>query len=86
MTNLTLSESLEGTEVVIEVAGVRIPRLSPYYGATRSGEVGAIVGSTGRIEIFLNGGSARERLGVGRGAPVRMWKSRRVNSASPRQR
>lgn len=86
MTNLVLSESREGTEIVIEVAGVKIPRLSPYYGATRPGEVGAIVGSTGRIEIFLNGGSARERLGVGRGAPVRMWRSRRVNSASPRRR
>ncbi len=79
LTNLTLPESLEGTEVHIEIAGVEISGLSPYYGAGRPGEVGAIVGSTGRIEIFVNGGNARERLGVGRGARVRMWTSRKMS-------
>ncbi len=79
LTNLTLPESLEGTEVHIEIAGVEISGLSPYYGAGRPGEVGAIVGSTGRIEIFVNGGNARERLGVGRGARVRMWTNRKMS-------
>ena len=86
LTNLMPPESPEETEVVIEVAGLKILGLSPYYGAGRPGEVGAIVGSTGRIEIFVNSGNAQAQLGVGRGAPVRMWKSRRMNSASPRQR
>ena len=32
----------------------------------------AIVGSTGRLEIFVRGGRADQALGVGRGAPVRV--------------
>lgn len=79
ITNLTVPESLGESEVVIEIACLRIEGLAPYYSATHAGEVGAIVGSTGRIEVFVNRGSARDRLGVGRGALVRMTKSPKMS-------
>lgn len=79
VTNVTFPESRDGRAVAIEVAGVRIEGLAPHYGAVRAGDVGAIVGSTGRIEIFVNRGNARDRLGVGRGAPVRVTKSSKMS-------
>lgn len=85
ITNLTLPGSPEGRGVVLEIAGLRIEGLAPYYAATRAGEVGAIVGSTGRIEIFVNRGNARDRLGVGRGAPVRLTKSPKMSWGSSPQ-
>ena len=68
-------EALPGTGAVrVEVAGHHVGGLVEAYadGPTDSGAV--IVGSTGRIEIFVREGSAAERLGVGRGAPVRIWR------------
>jgi S-adenosylmethionine hydrolase len=56
----------------VEVAGraVRAP-VEAYADGPRD-EAAAIVGSTGRIEVFVRDGSAERLLGVGRGAPVRI--------------
>jgi len=56
----------------VEVAGraVRAP-VEAYADGPRD-EAAAIVGSTGRIEVFVRNGSAERLLGVGRGAPVRI--------------
>ena len=60
--------------VSVEVAGRRIPGLSRSYADCAPGEPGAIVGSSGRLEIFLREAGARAALSVERGAPVRLRK------------
>jgi hypothetical protein len=59
--------------VVLEVAGHRLrgPAVDAYAEGG-DGEPAVIVGSTGRLEIFVRAGSARDHLGAGRGAIVRV--------------
>jgi S-adenosylmethionine hydrolase len=40
------------------------------YGDVPAGSACALVGSTGHVEVSVNGGSAAERFGVARGARV----------------
>ena len=63
-----------GGPVVVEVAGQPVAGLVDAYADGGDGRPAAIVGSTGRVEIFVRCGSARQALGVGRGAPVRIRK------------
>lgn len=74
----------------VEVGGVRIEGLVGAYGERPRGSPGALVDSSGRIEIFVREGSARERLGIGPGAPVsfssksRSWpRPSRTRSSQP---
>ena len=64
ITNLTARG--EGT---VEVAGKRV-RLSRTYADVTEGELLALVGSHGLIEVAVRGGNAARALGVGRGTPV----------------
>jgi hypothetical protein len=68
-------DELPGTGAVsVEVAGHRVGGLVEAY-ADGPKDAGAVIaGSTGRIEVFVRDGSAARRLGVGRGAPVRVWR------------
>jgi hypothetical protein len=59
----------------VEVAGQTIGGLVEAYGDGAGGRPAAIVGSTGRLEVFVRSGSARMVLGAGRGAPVRIRKT-----------
>lgn len=54
-----------------EVGGSIAPR-ALTYGEARPGELLALVGSSGRLEIAVRAGSAAARLGAFRGAPVRV--------------
>ena len=54
----------------VEVAGARAPLRRTYTDVPPAGLV-AYVGSSGFVEVAIRDGSAAERLGVGRGAPVR---------------
>jgi S-adenosylmethionine hydrolase len=56
------------------VSGRPVAGLVDAYADGGDGRPAAIIGSTGRVEIFVRGGSARQALGVGRGAPVRIRK------------
>jgi len=68
-------ESLGSLDAVtVEVMGRRIAGLSPSYADCRAEEPGAIIGSSGRLEIFLREASARTALSIERGAQVRLWK------------
>ncbi|MHB8993174.1 MAG: SAM hydrolase/SAM-dependent halogenase family protein [Chloroflexota bacterium] len=69
ITNLRADDLPQGP-VAVEVAGSRIQGLSRNY-AGGPGLV-ALVGSSGYLEIALPGGSAREEIGLGVGAPVRV--------------
>ena len=57
---------------VVEVAGQPVGGLVGAYAEGPADRAAAIVGSTGRLEIFVRSGSARLALGAGRGAPVRV--------------
>jgi hypothetical protein len=56
--------------LVVEIGGVRVGALVSAYSDARSGGRGAVVGSTGRLEVFVRDGNAQAALGLGRGAPV----------------
>jgi S-adenosylmethionine hydrolase len=58
--------------LTLDVAGRLVSGPVEAYAEGREGEPTAIVGSTGRLEIFVKGGSARDRMGVGRGTVVRV--------------
>lgn len=79
--NLVTSARAEDVEslgspdaVTVEVAGRRITGLSRSYADRGAGEPGAIIGSSGRLEIFLREARARAALSIERGAQVRLWK------------
>lgn len=52
-------------------AGPPAPLVS-HYGTVAPGAVGAVLGSSGHLEVFVNRGSAAALLGVGPGAPLRV--------------
>ena len=56
----------------VEVAGQPVGGLVDAYAEGPADRPAAIVGSTGRLEVFVRSGSARLALGAGRGAPVRV--------------
>jgi len=66
-----------GPTFSIRITGQRIDRLRSNFAEGEPGEVFAIEGSTGYIEIALNQGSAAERLKVETGAEIE------VESGSP---
>jgi hypothetical protein len=57
----------------VEIAGRPLGPPVSAYAEAGEGTPAAIVGSTGRLEVFVKDGSARLSLGLGRGAPVRVW-------------
>ncbi len=63
----------EGTITpIIEIAGVTIRGLSEYYQAMDEEHCGAHFNSWSRLEIFLPEGRAADKLGAGRGTPVKV--------------
>jgi len=54
----------------ITIGSVRIMGLASAYADVAVGEWVALVGSRGLLEVAVNGGSAAQRLGCGRGAGV----------------
>ncbi|MEX2220316.1 MAG: SAM-dependent chlorinase/fluorinase [Candidatus Rokuibacteriota bacterium] len=58
--------------LALEVAGRRVSEPVDAYADGDDGAPTAIVGSTGRLEIFVKAGNARTHLGAGRGAGVRV--------------
>jgi S-adenosylmethionine hydrolase len=54
----------------VSVAGRLIGRLARTYADAADGQLVALVGSTGLVEIAMRDGSAARALGVRRGAPV----------------
>ncbi len=74
ITNFNIDEFPDVAEHSMELrAGLeRINRLARTYAETEMGELFAIVGSSGYIEVVVNQGSAAKRLGVGAGSPVEL--------------
>src|SRR5712692_2947459 len=58
----------------VEIGGRLLGPLVSCYADGREGEPSAIIGSSGRVEIFVRNASARDRLGAERGMSVRVRK------------
>lgn len=56
--------------IALAAGGHLVGRVVTTYAEAGDGEVCALIGSTDRVEISLNAGSAAARLGLGPGAPV----------------
>jgi S-adenosyl-L-methionine hydrolase (adenosine-forming) len=59
-----------GGPIEIEVARHHVARLVDTYAEAEGGSACALFGSSDHLEIAMAGGSATERLGLRRGAPV----------------
>ncbi len=72
ITNLTSGAipDLESRPAIFRAGFGDVAGLSPHYGAGRPGEVIALIGSHGGVELAVNGGSAARVLGLAMGAPV----------------
>lgn len=57
---------------VIEIGGESIHGIGEFYEEARAGELGAHFNSWPLLEIFFPQGNAAEKLGVGKGAPVKI--------------
>jgi len=73
-------------EGVLRIGRARIRGLVRTYAERPRQALGALVDSSGRIEVFVREGSARRRLGVGPGARVSWWAPARRASAPGRSR
>ncbi|RMD83895.1 MAG: hypothetical protein D6815_05445 [Candidatus Dadabacteria bacterium] len=74
ITNLREADLPEAAgEVSVEIAGHRIAGISRTYGDRAPGELLALFGSLGFLEIAVSKGAAAARLGVSRGAAVRVF-------------
>ena len=64
--------------IEIRAGGQPIAKVVGAYADAGAGELCALFSSSGHLEISVNGGSAAERLGLGRGAPVTVNARRRA--------
>jgi S-adenosyl-L-methionine hydrolase (adenosine-forming) len=60
----------QSAEIRVGVGGQSVDRLVATYAEAGPDELCALFGSTDHLEIAVNGGSAADRLGLGRGAAV----------------
>jgi S-adenosylmethionine hydrolase len=79
----TLERWRRGSAVKIEAGRVLIHDTVGTYGAVAAGVPCALVGSSRRLEIAVNGGSAAARLGIARGDVVRLERLRSAGHAQP---
>jgi S-adenosylmethionine hydrolase len=70
ITNLDQSVLDRVGGAAVDVAGHHLARIVDTYADAASGAVCALVGSSGHLEIALNGGSAADSLAAGRGTVV----------------
>jgi S-adenosylmethionine hydrolase len=61
--------------VTVRIGTHVIPRVLLTYADAPAGELCALVGSSDRLEIAVNGGNAAATLGLGRGAVVQLRRS-----------
>ncbi len=70
ITDIPMSWLAAGDAWIFDIAGQRIEGLSVTYAAAERGELVALAGSEGLLEIAVREGSATERLDVGAGTQV----------------
>jgi S-adenosyl-L-methionine hydrolase (adenosine-forming) len=74
ITNFHIAEFPDLAAQPIELrAGLeRITRLASTYAETKVGELFAIIGSSGYVEVVVNQGSAAKTLSIGPGSPIEL--------------
>jgi S-adenosylmethionine hydrolase len=73
LTNLASGDvPADRTNLAIELGSLRITRFCRYYAEAPKGELFAIVGSSGLLEIAMNQGSAEEQTGIVPGMRFRL--------------
>jgi S-adenosyl-L-methionine hydrolase (adenosine-forming) len=84
ITNIPASwiRDVSGAEVVVRVDGKPAGRIGRTYGDVAPGEVLALVGSIGLLEVSVRDGSAAAHLGAGRGASVALQPAVGISSRS----
>ncbi len=77
LTNLTVNDLPErgAAGCVIEIGSLRIKRIVRFYAEAEPGEIFAILGSSGLLEIAMNRGSAQEETEIMPGAKFRLRRS-----------
>lgn len=75
VTSLTDASVAEVAPAVVTVGHVRIEGIVSTYADVPEGALCALIGSTGRLEIAVAGGSAADRLRLARGAAVQVRRS-----------
>jgi S-adenosylmethionine hydrolase len=87
LTSLTLA-ALGGPAArgVLRIGGARVRGLAGTYADRPRQALGAVIDSSGRVEVFVREGSAQDRLGVGPGAPVSWWVPGLASARSSRSR
>ena len=87
LTNLSGRE-LPGpsTRGVLRIGGARVRGLVGAYVERPRRRLGAVVDSSGRVEVFLRDGSASRQLGIGPGAPVSWLAPVPASTSTPRSR
>jgi S-adenosylmethionine hydrolase len=73
ITNLQSSTFNLQSPIVVEIAGQRIEGLACAYAERAPGELLALVGSSGYLEIAVRDGSATRRLNAQPGTPLRLY-------------
>lgn len=71
--------------LTVRIGGRRVPFVRTY-GDLAAGDPGALLGSSGRLEVAVREASAATRLKAGRGTPVRLSRSTRSLLVSSRRR
>jgi S-adenosyl-L-methionine hydrolase (adenosine-forming) len=76
LTNLVAGDvPADRTNLAVELGSLHITRFCRFYAEAPNGELFAIVGSSGLLEISVNCGSAAEQTGVAPGTQLRMFRS-----------
>lgn len=83
ITDVTAADVQQFAQPVVQVAGERIGGLSHHY-AERAGLL-AVIGSSGHLEIALNGGSAAAALGLRVGDPIILHGERPARQGTSKQ-
>ncbi len=73
-------------DCVLEAGGRRIDGIVGRYADRPVGALGAVVDSSGRVEVFVREDSARDRLGIAPGAAVSSWSRRSPRRTRGRSR
>ena len=71
ITNITAEQIKSfSTDAAVVISGHHTSRVVGTYADARPGEVCALIGSSGHLEVAVNGGNAADTLRASRGSPV----------------
>jgi S-adenosylmethionine hydrolase len=72
ITSITIAQLAGAPRVAVDVAGQSLGAPRGTYAEGERDRAAPILGSQGRLEIFVRDGNARALLGAGPGTPVRV--------------